>query len=101
MSRFLLTPAARADLEEIVDFIAQDSLDAAQRVRRELRNSMRLLARTPGMGHFRSDLSDEPLRFWQVYSFLIIYRPETRPLQILRVLRAARDVRTILLTEKH
>jgi len=101
MSRFVLTPAARGDLEEIVDFIAMDSPDAAQRIRRELRNSMRMLARTPGMGHFRRDLSDEPLRFWQVYSFLIIYRPETRPLQILRVLRAARDVKTILqLSEK-
>lgn len=97
MSRFVLTPAARGDLEEIVDFIAKDSPDAAQRVRREMRDSMRKLARTPEMGHFRRDLCDEPLRFWQVYSFLIIYRPETRPLQILRVLRAARDVRTILL----
>jgi antitoxin ParD1/3/4/toxin ParE1/3/4 len=100
MSRFVLTPAARGDLEGIVDYIAKDSPDAAQRVRRELRDSMRKLARTPGMGHFRSDLSDEPLRFWQVYSFLIIYRPETRPLQIVRVLRAARDVRTILLFEE-
>lgn len=98
MSRFVLTPAARGDLEEILDFIAKDSPDAAQRVRRKLRDSMRMLARRPGLGHFRSDLSDEPLRFWQVYSFLIIYRPETRPLQILRVLRAARDVRTILLS---
>jgi plasmid stabilization system protein ParE len=99
MSRFVLTPAARGDLEEIVDFIAKDSPDAAQRVRREMRDSMRKLARTPEMGHFRRDLCDEPLRFWQVYSFLIIYRPETRPLQILRVLRAARDVRTILLSD--
>jgi plasmid stabilization system protein ParE len=99
MSRFVLTPAARGDLEEIVDFIAKDSPDAAQRVRRELQDSMRKLARTPEMGHFRKDLCAEPLRFWQVYSYLIIYRSETRPLQILRVLRAARDVRTILLTE--
>ena len=36
MSRFVLTPAARGDLEEIVDYIAEDSPDAAQRVRREL-----------------------------------------------------------------
>lgn len=99
MSRFVLTPAARGDLEEIVDFIAKDSPDAAQRVRRGLRDAMRVLARTPEMGHFRRDLSDEPLRFWQVYSFLIIYRPETRPLQVVRVLRAARDVRTILLSD--
>jgi plasmid stabilization system protein ParE len=97
MNRYVLTPAARGDLEELADYIAKDNPDAAQRVRRDLRDSMRMLARTPEMGHFRKDLCDEPLRFWQVYSYLIIYRPETRPLQILRVLRAARDVRTLLL----
>ncbi|HBL30449.1 MAG TPA: type II toxin-antitoxin system RelE/ParE family toxin [Acidobacteria bacterium] len=96
MSRFVLTSAAREDLEELVAYIAKDSPTAARRVARELRNSMRKLARLPEMGHRRSDLCDEPLRFWQVYSFLVIYLPETKPLQILRVLRAARDVRAIL-----
>lgn len=96
MSRFVLTPAAREDLEEIFDVIAEDSPDAALRVVQNLRESMRKLARMPKMGHYRKDLCDEPLRFWQVYSYLIIYRPETRPLQILRVLHSARDVRSIL-----
>lgn len=96
MTRFVLTPAAKADLEEIVDFIREDSPDAAQRVLRELRESMSKLARMPEMGHFREDLCDEPLRFWSVYSYLIVYRPQIRPLQILRVLHSARDVRTLL-----
>lgn len=98
MSRFVLTPAARADLEEIVDFIREDNPDAARRVLRELRDSMRKLAGLPEMGHFRRDLCDEPLRFWSVYSYLIVYRPETRPLEILRVLHSARDVQSILLS---
>jgi plasmid stabilization system protein ParE len=97
MTRFVLTPAARADLEEIVDFIREDNPDAAQRVLRELRDSMRKLARMPEMGHFRKDLCEEPLRFWSVYSYLIIYRAEVRPIQVLRVLRSARDVQSILL----
>lgn len=96
MSRFVLTPAARADLEEIDDFIREDNPDAAQRVLRELRDSMGKLARMPEMGHFRKDLCEEPLRFWSVYSYLIIYRAEARPLQVLRVLHSARDVRTLL-----
>lgn len=96
MSRFLLTPAAKEDLDEIADFIRQDSPDAAIRVLRKLRESMRKLAGMPEMGHLREDLADEPLRFWPVYSYLIIYRPETRPIQILRVLHGARDVRSIL-----
>ncbi|HEX7181608.1 MAG TPA: type II toxin-antitoxin system RelE/ParE family toxin [Thermoanaerobaculia bacterium] len=96
MNRFVLTPAARADLQEIVDYIRQDSPEAARRVLREIQDSMRKLSRMPQMGHLREDLCDEPLRFWQVYSYLVIYRPETRPLQILRVLHSARDARSIL-----
>jgi antitoxin ParD1/3/4/toxin ParE1/3/4 len=57
---------------------------------------MRKLARIPGMGHSREDLADESLRFWPVYSYLIIYRPESRPLEVVRVLHGSRDVRRIL-----
>lgn len=96
MSRFVLTPAARADLLDIFDYIAQDNPDAARRVISEIRAAMRKLAERPEMGHFRRDLATEPLRFWPVYSYLIIYRPEARPLQVVRVLHGARDVRQIL-----
>lgn len=48
------------------------------------------LAQMPGMG-LREDLTDEPLRFWPVYSYLIIYRPETQPLEIVRILHGARS----------
>jgi plasmid stabilization system protein ParE len=96
MSRFVLTPAARADLLEIFDYIAQDNPDAARRVTTELRGAMRKLAEMPEIGHSRRDLAREPLRFWLVYSYLIIYRPEARPLQVVRVLHGSRDVRRIL-----
>jgi antitoxin ParD1/3/4/toxin ParE1/3/4 len=57
---------------------------------------MSRLAEMPLLGHLRQDLTDEGLRFWQVYSYLIVYRPETRPLQVVRVLHASRDVRRLL-----
>lgn len=94
--QFVVTPAARDDLLEIRDFIAGDDPSAARRVLAKLRAAMRRLARVPHMGHLRLDLSPEPLRLWPVYSFLIIYRPETRPLEVLRVLHASRDVRRML-----
>jgi len=96
MSRVLLTEAARSDLEGIHDYIFLDSPAAAARVRTALRDATRRLARNPRIGHLRSDLADEPLRFWQVFSYLIVYRPETEPLQIVRVLHASRDVRSLL-----
>lgn len=99
MSRYLLAPEASADLEEIADYIALDNPAAARRVLAALQAAMRKLAATPGLGHLRLDLAPEPLRFWQVYSYLIVYRPE-RPLQVARVLHAARDARAILGTEE-
>lgn len=96
MSRFVLTKAARADLDEIFEHIARDNPNAASRVLEKLREAMQMLARSPKIGHYRRDLASEPVRFWSVYSYLVIYRAETRPLEVVRVLHASRDVRTIL-----
>ncbi len=57
---------------------------------------MQRLAKSPGIGHLREDLADRRHRFFLVYSYLIVYRPGTKPLQVIRVLHAARDVRTLL-----
>lgn len=96
MSRFVLTPKAKADLRQIINHIASENLPAAKRVRIKKNEVMHCLSRSPGIGHLRRDLSDAEVRFHQVYSYLILYRPETKPLQIVRILHAARDVETIL-----
>lgn len=100
MSRFLLTPAATADLTSIRDYVARDSVTTARRVLREIRQTMRSLASRPGMGHVREELTTDPdLRFWPIYSYLIVYYPEPRPIRIVRVLHGARDVERILRQE--
>jgi plasmid stabilization system protein ParE len=96
MTAFVLTPAAAQDLEAIWEFVAQDNSAAADRVLKALENAMRKLARNPGMGHRREDLADRCHRFLLVYSYLVVYRVETEPLQVLRVLHAARDVQALL-----
>ena len=96
MARFVLSPEARDDLREIRDYIARDSADAARRVLSELRAAMRRLAEMPEMGHFREDLAHEPLRFWPVHSYLIIYRPDRNPLEVVRVLSGYRDIAELL-----
>lgn len=40
MASLILSPEAAADLEEIVEFIASDSVDAAIRVLAEIREAM-------------------------------------------------------------
>lgn len=96
MTPYVLTPLAARDLTEIWDHIAEDNLTAAQRVLDRIGGAMHKLSRTPGIGHFRQDLCDGRERFFLVYSYLIVYRPNSKPLQIVRVRHAARDVRGIL-----
>ena len=50
----------------------------------------------PGMGHCRQDLTDRPVKFWGVYSYLIVYDPASLPLTVITVLHGARDVEHLL-----
>ncbi len=93
---FVLTLRAEQDIEEIWDYIAADNIDAADRVLKSLETGIARLAKRPGIGHMREDLADRRHRFYLVYSYLIVYRIATKPLQIIRILHAARDVQSVL-----
>jgi len=96
MKPFVLTPRAERDLNQIWDYIAADNLRAANRVLKALESAMRKLAQNPSLGHWREDLADKRHRFHLVYSYLIVYRYESKPLQVIRVLHAARDVQNLI-----
>lgn len=97
MSRgYRLTPEARANVDEICAFIAQDSVDAALRVLEALEDAFDQLAATPETGHRREDLTARPVKFWRVYSYLVVYDPASAPLSIIAVLHGARDVERLL-----
>lgn len=44
------------------------------------------------MGHHREDLADSRLRFWSVYSYVIAFRWETTPVQIIAIVHGARQL---------
>ncbi len=96
MSDFILSPAAHRDLEEIWEYIAADSVDAADRWLAKLEKAIRLLADMPKIGHTRTDLTSKPVLFWPVGRYLIIYRSEPQPIEVVRVLSAYRDVSKLL-----
>jgi plasmid stabilization system protein ParE len=96
MPRYLLVPEARKDLSEILEYIAGDSVDAALRVHDRFIEIFELLAENPEAGHFRDDLTSRPVRFFPVYSYLVVYSADTRPIDIVRVLGGAQDVESIL-----
>jgi toxin ParE1/3/4 len=91
VKRFLLSPAATADVEQIQAFLDTHAPHATDAVLSRIHDAMRRIASTPGIGHLRRDLADEPLRFLAVWSYLVIYRV-TSPVEIVRVVHGARDV---------
>ena len=93
---YVLTLEAQAHINEIGACIAQDSVDAALKVYDALEEAFGLLAERPGLGHSRQDLTDRPLGFWSVFSYLVVYDPESRPLTIIAALHGARDVEKLL-----
>jgi antitoxin ParD1/3/4/toxin ParE1/3/4 len=97
--RYVLAPQAAADLAEIWRYIKnQSSIAMADRVESVIREKFALLAQTPEVGHRRSNLTGENVKFFPVYSYLIVYRPETKSLQIVSLLHGRRDVEQILRT---
>ena len=44
------------------------------------------------MGHHREDLADARHRFWTVYSYIIAYRDQTKPLEIIAIVHGARQL---------
>ena len=94
---YLLTPAARDDIGEIWLYIAADNPDAADSLEADLFAAFELLADRPEIGHRRPDLTDKPTRFFTVRrNYLVVYAPDTRPLEIIRVLHGARDTGLLL-----
>jgi plasmid stabilization system protein ParE len=96
VSEFVLTQVAKADLLKSWTTLEGDNPSAILKVVDALNDAMQLLAENPGIGHLRPDLTPQDVRFWSVFRYLVIYRPDTKPLEIVRVLHGKRDVRRLL-----
>jgi toxin ParE1/3/4 len=93
MRRYRFTARALRELNEIVAYIANDSPSAARRVQKNVFDACEKLARQPGLGHRRTDITADDVRFWNIRGrFLIIYRETDGPIEILRIFRAGRDI---------
>lgn len=98
--KIIKTPQAQLDLLELADFIAQDSLNAAQRFLKAAEAAFQLLAETPEMGtccQFQ-DPQAAGVRVWSIRGFenyLVFYRPIEAGIDVIRVIHGARDIAAI------
>lgn len=77
-------------------YIAEENPSAAYKLLDSFYSAIDLSADNPCIGHYREDLTNQPVRFWPIKShYLIIYR-DTSPTEIIRVLSGYRDIAALL-----
>lgn len=91
MPRVIRRPLAAADILDIWDHIAEDSLDQADRWVDRLDEKFRLLATQPLIGRAREDLAVDLLSF-PFGRYVIFYTPVHDGIDVVRVLHSARDI---------
>ncbi len=96
MSGYVLSVDADSDLDEIWEYIAGDSIDAADRWTNKLFDAFEAFGRTPSIGHKREDLTAYSVLFWPVGAYLVIYRAERTPIEIVAVTQGSRDIPAFL-----
>jgi plasmid stabilization system protein ParE len=95
--RYFLAPEAARDLVQIWRYIKKhSSTEMADRVESAILDKITFLAGNPGAGHWRRNLTELPVKFFPIYSYLIVYLPDTKPLQVVSILHGRRDVEQIL-----
>ena len=91
--------SAQTDVIEIWCYIARDNVEAADRVRQAIREAFDFVAAHPLLGHPRLKLPGKIARFWvvpQFRNYSVVYRPDTKPVQILAVLHGKLEGRRLL-----
>ncbi len=94
--KYVLSTCAELDLDEVWEYIALDNIRAADRWIGKLFDAFDALARNPGMGHKREDLTAYPILFWPVGAYLILYRAQKEFIEIVAVTQGGREVPSFL-----
>lgn len=94
---YRVLPLAQDDLFSIWVYLADNAgLDVALEYETRFYRTFEQLGERPLIGHMREDLTARPVRFWMVTPYLIVYRADSTPVEIVRILHGNRDVRRLL-----
>lgn len=88
--RLRFSPLAPRDLQEIADYIAQDSPRYALRVIRRLRAGCSEIARQPQLYRLRPELAPDA-RIAPVGNYVILFRIRNKAVRIERIVHGGRD----------
>lgn len=98
MTPILFSKASRTDLRSILQYIANDKPDAAERFVDQLEKQTRILATFPEVGTERSDIHVD-LRVLTYHGYAIYYRYDQTQVTIERVLAPGLDIQPHLFSD--
>lgn len=88
--RVVVAPAAARDLQQAYDFIARDSIAAADQLLIRMTQTYGLLASNPLIGREATLKDGRVVRSWAVPPYRVYYRVKNDELHVLRVYHQAR-----------
>lgn len=91
MSRVLRRPQAESDILEIWDYIAEDSMDEADRWVDRLDEKLSLWATQPTLGRVREELAPR-VRSLAFGRYVVFFESLPDGIDVLRVLHGSRDL---------
>jgi len=96
VKRYRFSAEAQDDIDDFrLHLTKEGGARAARRVLGENRRALVFLAGTPGAGRLRGDFTDEPVKFWSVFSYMIVYDPAAEPIGIARVVHGSQDLQSL------
>ena len=87
---YTLTHNAKCDIEQVRDFVFEDSVANALMLMERLENEFNQITNNPGIG-FKCDDLLPGIRCKKMFLFLIYYRFENDRVEILRVMHGAQN----------
>jgi toxin ParE1/3/4 len=85
------SPQTEIDLTSIYNFIADDSVKAADAWLKRIEDTFDMLAQTPMAGRARDDLAVK-LRSFPVGRYIIFYVPVSDGVEVVRVMNSRQDI---------
>ena len=84
------SPTAQNDLNEIIDYIAQDSLEYALSFLDQVREKVEKLINFPNIGRKVPELDDPKIRELLLRNYRLIYRVSNIKVQLVRIIHGSR-----------
>jgi toxin ParE1/3/4 len=91
MSNVTYSELADRDLDDIWDYIAEDSVFQADRLWQRMRDKLEYLAKWQTLGRPRPELS-KGCRSYPFGNYCFYFRPAGSGIEVLRILHSARDL---------